>query len=75
MITLTDDQRAAIRTWRKGLRHSIVSGLPFTDNDELMATGLSEWHGGSYLVCESKIEPVLDFILSAAHAAAEDEHV
>lgn len=69
-MKLTGDQREAVKTWRKGLHHSIVSGLPFTSNEEPLPTGLAEWHGGSYLVCESKNDAVIDFILTATKELA-----
>ena len=70
-MKLTDQQRAAVKTWRKGLNGSILGYLPFTETDKPMDSESQAAFGGKYEVAAYLSDPVMDFILAATHAAAE----
>lgn len=74
-MKLTDQQRAAVKTWRaaKEVPGSIVSDLPFSSAERPLNEESAKLFGGKFFVAENMGGSIMRFILAATKAAAENE--
>lgn len=74
-MNLTEDQRAAVRTWRQGRGSNIVGDLPFVEGDMPLSDVSALSFGGKYHVAGYVAPLARDFILAATRAAVAGSEI
>ncbi len=71
MITFTEQEYEALRSWQAGKEGAIVGNSPCHPNDQPCQPDIQEAYGGTYFVGESMTPSVQDLILRLAQHVIE----